>query len=67
MSSICPEWFEISQLIIIMQKSRPIGSFIFENMMDAVIIPENVSEPLCFPTAINNGMKKQSLYSNTLK
>lgn len=50
-----------------MQKSRPIGSFIFENMMDAVIIPKNVFELLCFPTAINNGMKKQTLYFNILK
>lgn len=35
--------------------------------MENVIIPEDVYELLCFPTAINNGMKKHTLYSDILK
>lgn len=44
-----------------------IGTFVCENMTDDVIILEDVYELLCFPTAINNGMKKQPLYSDILK
>jgi len=42
-----------------------IDPFIFENVMDD--IPEDVYELVCFPTAINNGMKNQLLYSDILK
>lgn len=68
-SSICPwvVWNITADNNNAEEQTCQIGSFIFENLMDAVIIPENVFEPFCFPIAINNVMKKQPPYSNILK